>query len=297
VAEGIEVIRTALMAGCVPESLYVAGEGAPRSSGSARSGGSGRLARSARSDGGAAAAADGADDVADTTDASAGADTVAATTDAVNELATRAAELGARCYELGPGVMTRVADTVTPQPVMAVFPMVHVAAVPAGASLVVVMVDVRDPGNAGTVLRTADAAGVDAVVCCGGTVDPYNPKTVRSSAGSIFNVPIVLGEDAVTVLSRLGRLGGPSDTGASGASAMRRLGTVVRGGEDYAAIDWTIPTALVLGNEANGLPGTLPLDGTVGIPMAGRAESLNVGMACAVLCFEALRQRRSTMPR
>lgn len=290
-AEGIEVIRTALMAGCVPESLYVAGDVASRSSGSARSGGSARSAGSARSDAEVVATPDDADDVATTTtDATAG----AATAGAVNELATRAAELGARCYELGPGVMTRVADTVTPQPVMAVFPMVHVAAVPAGARLVVVMVDVRDPGNAGTVLRTADAAGVDAVVCCGGTVDPYNPKTVRSSAGSIFHVPIILGEDAVTVLNRLG---GPSGTGASGASAMRRLGTVVRGGEDYAAIDWTIPTALVLGNEANGLPGTLPLDGTVGIPMAGRAESLNVGMACAVLCFEALRQRRSTMPR
>lgn len=203
--------------------------------------------------------------------------------DPVGEVVARARGLGSRCYELAPGVMARVADTVTPQPVMAVFPMVHVDAVPPDARLVVVMADVRDPGNAGTVLRTADAAGVDAVVCCGGTVDPYNPKTVRSSAGSVFHVPLVLGEDAVTVLTALG--------------GMRRLGTVVRGGEDYAAIDWTVPTALVLGNEASGLPATLPLDGAVGIPMAGRAESLNVGMACAVLCFEALRQRRSTMPR
>lgn len=223
----------------------------------------------------------------------------------VDELVRRATELGARCYDLAPGVMARVADTVTPQPVMAVFPMLDVPAVPVGARLVVVMVDVRDPGNAGTVLRTADAAGADAVVCCGGTVDPYNPKTVRSSAGSLFHVPLVLGEDAVTVLDELG-----SGTGGSGSDAsdagdgsgtsgprLRRLGAVVRGGEDYAAVDWTVPTALVLGNEATGLPPTVPLDGRVAIPMAGRAESLNVGMACAVLCFEALRQRRSTMPR
>ncbi|HEY1733895.1 MAG TPA: RNA methyltransferase, partial [Acidimicrobiales bacterium] len=65
----------------------------------------------------------------------------------------------------------------------------------AGAGLVVVLADVRDPGNAGTVLRTADAAGFDAVVCCGGTVDPYNPKTVRSSAGSLFHVPLVVAGD------------------------------------------------------------------------------------------------------
>lgn len=232
-AEGIEVVRTGLAAGCLPEAVYVAHEGA--------------------------------------------------TSDAVTDLVQRAAELGTRCYELAPGVMARVADTVTPQPVMAVFPMLHVEAVPPDARLAVVMVDVRDPGNAGTVLRTADAAGVDAVVCCGGTVDPYNPKTVRSSAGSLFHVPLVLGGDPANVLEGLER--------------MHRLGTVVRGGTDYAEIDWTVPIALVLGNEASGLPGTLPLDGTVGIPMAGRAESLNVGMACAVLCFEALRQRRSTMPR
>ncbi len=192
---------------------------------------------------------------------------------------------GARVYELAPGVVERVASTVTPQPVLAVFPMVDVPSVPAGADLVVVMADVRDPGNAGTVLRSADAAGADAVVCCGSTVDPYNPKTVRASAGSLFHVPVVLADDPVDLLEVLGETG------------FRRLGAVVRGGEDYDGVDWTVPSALVLGNEAHGLPDGLPLDGLVGIPMAGRAESLNVGMACAVLCFEALRQRRSTMPR
>lgn len=233
--EGIEVIRTALMAGAVPESLYLAAEGA--------------------------------------------------SAPGPSELAARAAELGARVAELAPGVMARVADTVTPQPVLAVFPMVDVPEVPERAQLVVVMVDVRDPGNAGTVLRTADAAGVDAVVCCGGTVDPYNPKTVRSSAGSLFHVPLVLGDDPSSVLDGLS------------ASGYRRLGAVVRDGEDYATVDWSSRIALVLGNEASGLAPSLPLDGAVAIPMAGRAESLNVGMACAVLCFEALRQRRSTMPR
>lgn len=201
------------------------------------------------------------------------------------ELADRAAASGVRVLELAPGVMGRVADTVTPQPVLAVFRMVDVPAVPADAGFVVVMADVRDPGNAGTVLRTADAAGAGAVVACGTTVDLYNPKTVRSSAGSIFHVPLVVRDDPVAALDELARAG------------YRRLGAVVRGGEDYSRVRWTGRTALVLGNEAVGLPATLPIDGAVEIPMAGRAESLNVGMACAVLCFEALRQRRSTMPR
>jgi RNA methyltransferase, TrmH family len=133
------------------------------------------------------------------------------------------------------------------------------------------------------VLRTADAAGAGAVVVCGGSVDPYNPKTVRASAGSLFHVPVVLGEDPRSVLQGLG------------VSGFRRLGAAVRG-DDYSKVDWSVRTALVLGNEACGLPAGLELDGLVGIPMVGRAESLNVGMACAVLCFEALRQRR-TMPR
>lgn len=203
---------------------------------------------------------------------------------AVSELAGLAVAAGARVFELAPGVVERVASTVTPQPVLAVFPVLDVPSVPDDADFVVVMADVRDPGNAGTVLRTADAAGVGAVVCCGGSVDPYNPKTVRASAGSIFHVPFVLAEDAATVLAGLA------------LSGHRRMGAVARGGEDYVRVDWSAPTALVLGNEAWGLPEGLPLDALVGIPMAGRAESLNVGMACAVLCFEALRQRRSTMP-
>ncbi len=235
VAEGTEVVRTGILAGAVPESMYVT---------------AGRV--------GAA--------------------------EAVGEVVRLAAAAGARIFELAPGVMERVASTVTPQPVLAIFPMLDVPEVPVDARLVVVMADVRDPGNAGTVLRTADAAGVGAVVVCGGTVDPYNPKTVRASAGSLFHVPVVLGEDPSTVLDDLG------------ARGFRRLGAAVRGGEDYAAVDWSVRTALVLGNEAWGLPNGLELDGLVGIPMVGRAESLNVGMACAVLCFEELRQRRTTMP-
>jgi TrmH family RNA methyltransferase len=233
VAEGVELVRTALQAGVAVESLYVGAGGGS------------------------------APDVA--------------------AVAAQALAAGARVFDLAPGVLERAADTVTPQPVLAVMPMAAVTIDElAAARLLVVCVDVQDPGNAGTVLRSADAAGADGVVLCGATVDPYNPKTVRASAGSIFHVPI-----AVT---------GPYP-GAAGWLAdhgIRRLGAVVEGGEDYTAVDWRRPTALILGNEAMGLAPAdrRHLDATVGIPMAGRAQSLNVGVACAVLCFEALRQRR-----
>ncbi len=193
---------------------------------------------------------------------------------------------GTRVFELLPGVMERVAATVTPQPVMAVVrtPEHRLAGLQARApALVVVCVDVRDPGNAGTVLRSAWAAGAGGVVCCGGTVDIWNPKAVRASAGAVLHVPVVYEASARDALEEMGRWG------------LRRLGTVAHGGQDYATVDLAGPVALVFGNEAGGLPvaelGGL-LEGLLTIPMAAGAGSLYVGMAAAVLCFEGARQRR-----
>ena len=202
------------------------------------------------------------------------------------ELLDRAAAAGARIHDLAPGVLERVAGTVTPQPVIATVPYMDVDLDSLrSADLVVVCVDVRDPGNAGTVLRSAEAAGAQGVICCDGCVDVYNPKAVRASAGSLFHVPVVAGGDPVDVLDRLAGWG------------LRRLGAVAGRGDDYTAADLVGPTALVLGNEASGLPDSVTvagaLDGEITIPMTGRAESLNVGMAAAVLCFEAARQRRA----
>jgi TrmH family RNA methyltransferase len=194
----------------------------------------------------------------------------------------RAGEMGIRIFPLGPGILERVTDTVTPQPVLAVAPMLDVPLEDVrDARLAVVCVDVRDPGNLGTVLRTAEAAGAGAVICCEGTVDLYNPKCVRASAGSLFHVRVVAGGDAVEVLQQMGAWG------------MRRLGTSVATGSPYYDLDLSRPLAVVLGNEAAGLvgPAAAAVDEWVTIPMAGRAESLNVGMAAAVLCFEAARQR------
>jgi TrmH family RNA methyltransferase len=207
---------------------------------------------------------------------------------AVRDACRRAEAAGVRVFPLAAGVLERVADTVTPQPVLAVLPMLEeppVGADPWSAhagALIVVLVDVRDPGNAGTVLRAADASGSTLVVSAGDSVDPYNPKTVRSSAGSLFHVPLAVRPDPRALATELARAG------------FRTLATGVGEGEDYAGLDWSIPSAIFLGNESSGLdPGLADaLSGKLAIPMAGRAESLNVGVACAVVCFEAFRQRR-----
>ena len=195
-------------------------------------------------------------------------------------------ERGLRVHDLAPGVLERVAGTATPQPVLAI--VAHDATSRSTAILddprpVLVCVDVRDPGNLGTILRSAEAAGAAGVVCCDGTVDVYNPKCVRASAGAMFHVAVVVGGDAGDGHRRASapQVGSPWAR-PSGRGA--RTPTLTLGGA----------VAIVLGNEASGLPADLDthLDGLVHIPMEGRAESINVGMAGAVLCFEAARQRR-----
>jgi RNA methyltransferase, TrmH family len=199
-------------------------------------------------------------------------------------LLERAQQSGIRIYELAAGVMERVADAVTPQPVLAVMAMLDVElGSVTDSSPLIVLVDVRDPGNVGTIIRSADAAGAAAVICCAGSGDLYNPKAVRSSAGSIFHIPVVVAPTAGETLSFLG------------AAGVRRLSTVMHGGEDYSVTDLSGRVAIVLGNEASGLGSDLEegLDGALTIPIEGRAESLNVAMTASVLCFEFARRRRA----
>ncbi len=200
------------------------------------------------------------------------------------DVVERALAAGSSVFELGPGVLERVAGTVTPQPLLAIVPVLDRDLDELSRDgVVVVCADVRDPGNLGTVLRSAEAAGARGVVCAEGTVDPYNPKCVRASAGALFHVPLVVGGNTVQVLGQLGTWG------------LHRLGTSARGGESLWVTDLTGPLALVLGNESGGLPPEVEagLDGHVTIPIEGRAESLNVGMAATVLVYEVARQRRA----
>lgn len=212
--------------------------------------------------------------------------------DAAVDLADRARALGVAVHELEPGTLARITDAVTPQPVVAVAPWcdspldaVLGAARPDDGEPrpVVVLVDVRDPGNAGTLLRTAEASGAAGVVVAGQSVDVFNPKCVRASAGALFHLPVALVADVTAALTTL-RSGG-----------LRTVGTAADAALAYDHCYLTGPVALLLGNEAAGLPAEVlaEVDQVVAIPIEGRAESLNVAAAGAVLCFEAARQRRA----
>ena len=211
-------------------------------------------------------------------------ESVYAAPSAPSPLLDRARAAGARVFALAPGVLERVADTTTPQPVVSVLPMAPSGLEDLrGASMLVVCVELRDPGNAGTLLRSARAAGADGVVLCGTSVDLFNPKTVRASSGAFFRMPVAQAGPAGEVLSEISGWG------------LRRLAAVARGGVDPAGTDLRPPFALVVGNEAHGLGGDAlaTVEGLLTIPMAADTESLNVGVATAVICFEAARQRRS----
>jgi len=178
-------------------------------------------------------------------------------------------------FEFAPNVIERVASTEAPQPVLAVFRQ-RPSVLPADATFVMLADRLGDPGNAGTIIRSAEAAGAQAVVLTPGSVDAYNPKVVRATAGSLFRIPVVSAE--LSVLR---------------AAGLRVLATSSHHGAAYTDTDLTVPVALVVGNEAHGVPEDAPVDGWVTIPHAGAAESLNVAMAATVLAFEVARQRRS----
>jgi TrmH family RNA methyltransferase len=189
--------------------------------------------------------------------------------------------------ELKEGVLEKLGSTRTPQPVLAVAPIPPAAVVAdlRGDGPVLVTVGVSDPGNLGTLMRSAEASGCAGLVCAGDSVDAYNPKVVRASAGSVLGLPVV----AAPAGERLDPSGVLDALAAAGRA---RFGAAI-GGTPMNALDLAAPVALVLGSEAHGLPAEVQdrLDGTIGIPMAAPVESLNVAMAGTILCFEAARQR------
>jgi len=185
--------------------------------------------------------------------------------------------------------LAALAETVAPQGLVAVCAARDVplaAALAARPRLVTVLAGIRDPGNAGTVLRTADAAGAGAVVFAGDAVDPYNGKCVRASAGSLFHVDLVRAADPATVVREL-----------------RAAGLTVLAADPYGAADLDEladageldrPTAWLFGSEAHGLPGALAdaADLRVRVPLHGRAESLNLAAAAAVCLYASARALR-----
>jgi TrmH family RNA methyltransferase len=185
------------------------------------------------------------------------------------------ADVRAPVFELADGVLERVASTQSPQPLLAVVSLPDRSLADLVEPTFVVVADrLADPGNAGTIMRSAEAAGADAVVLTPGSVDLYNPKVVRAAAGALFHLPVF-----VATIDEVRALG------------LRTVATSSHQGHAYTEVDLKVPVALVVGNEAHGVADDAPVDEWITIPHAGRAESLNVAMATTVLCFEVARQR------
>jgi RNA methyltransferase, TrmH family len=203
------------------------------------------------------------------------------------ELIDRLTEAGALVSELERSTLESVASTVTPQPILATVaqPWLSIEeAITATSTFVAIGAGISDPGNAGTFIRTAAAAGADAVVFCDQSVDVSNPKAVRASAGAVFRVPVVVGPELDALWARLDEC------------AMTSVGLAGDAARSYYEVDLTGPTALVLGNEAHGLSATVAarLSHLVSIPMERGIESVNVVAAGAAVAFELARQRRSS---
>ena len=209
--------------------------------------------------------------------------------DRVPALVADATELNLPCRLVSEAVLAAVAETVNPQGIVAVCRAQEYRlddVLQLGPRLVVVLAGVSDPGNAGTIIRTADAAGADAVIIAGASVDPRGGKCVRASAGSVFHLPVVTQVDLAAV-----------------ADALRGAGLTLLAADPHAeralpdAADLLgAPTAWVFGNEVRGLggPGSHLVDATVRVSMYGRAESLNLAAAAAVCLFASAQAHRET---
>jgi TrmH family RNA methyltransferase len=205
-------------------------------------------------------------------------------------LVTRAEDAGVETSLVSGDVMSELAQTVTPQGLLAVCDFVDVPleqVARARPSLVALLANVRDPGNAGTVLRAADAAGADAVIFADASVDVYNGKCVRASAGSLFHLPVVSGVRLADVTDAL------KDAGLRILAADGRGASSLDDPKTQAAL--ASPTAWLFGNEAWGLPENLLrlADESVAVPIYGRAESLNLATAAAVCLYASAQAQRA----
>ena len=195
---------------------------------------------------------------------------------------------GKKLEILSDSVYGHVSDTKTPQGVLVVMEQMKysleevIAGKEGRASLLMVLDNLQDPGNLGTILRAVEAAGVTGVVMSSDCVDIYNPKVIRSTMGSIYRMPFIYVEDLPTVVKMLGE------------KEIHTYAAHLKGKRSYEEEDFTKGTAFLIGNEGNGLRDEVAdaAEIYVKIPMCGEVESLNAAIAASVLMFEAARQRR-----
>ncbi len=186
---------------------------------------------------------------------------------------------GCECIACTPAVFAGLSETTTPQGIAGVLPLPQLAW-PAAATLLLILDGVSDPGNAGTLIRSAEAAGCDGVIFAPAAVDPFNDKVVRAGMGAHFRLPL----RACTSWTAVDALLPP---------AMHCFLADAHAALDYTAVDWRQPCALLVSNEAHGASvEARDRSCAVAIPMHGRSESLNAAVAGAVMLFEAARQRR-----
>ncbi len=199
------------------------------------------------------------------------------------EVVASAVAAGITVHTVDDGVLAAALDTVSPQLVAAIVtrPAPELGDLsPRG--LVMVVIDGRDPGNVGTLIRSAEAGGAAGLVLAGSTVDPTNPKVVRASAGAGLRIPVIVETDIEAALDGLA------------VNGRHILATVIDPqATPYDEVDLA-DVAVVLGNESRGVPAQViaRADEMITIPLAGPTESLNLGVAGSVICFEALRQQR-----
>ncbi|WP_424447890.1 TrmH family RNA methyltransferase [Microbacterium arborescens] len=203
------------------------------------------------------------------------------------ELRASADDAGLDILFASEAVLAAMADTVTPQGIVAVARQSPTSVrdiFASGPRLVAICEEVRDPGNLGTIIRAADAAGADAIVLTGRTVDPYNPKVVRSTTGSLFHLPVAVGVELETAIERAHEAG------------MRVVAADVKGQEflDHRAT-LAEPTAWLFGNEARGLDDEAldRADLALRLPIYGAAESLNLATAASVCLYETAFAQRA----
>lgn len=194
----------------------------------------------------------------------------------------------AKLEELSDSVFQYASDTKTPQGILCVVKQKHytLSEVAQGDSpLLMVLERLQDPGNLGTILRTAEGAGVTGIILSEDCVDLYNPKTIRSTMGSVYRMPFVYVLDLADALENLKGMG------------IKSYAAHLGGVRDYDEEDYVEPCAFLIGNEGNGLSDEIAglADTYVKIPMEGQVESLNAAIAASVLMFEAARQRRKNV--
>jgi TrmH family RNA methyltransferase len=209
--------------------------------------------------------------------------------DRYTDIAQAAVDAGVDVEFVTEPVLESMADTVTPQGIIAVchqFPTSVKDIFRAEPKLIAILEEVRDPGNAGTIIRAADAAGADGVIFTGRSVDLYNPKVVRASTGSIFHLPVAVGAELDSVLQRAREAGLTvlaADVKGDDLLVARQDGTLAR------------PTAWLFGNEARGLTDEqlVLADRAITVPIYGQAESMNLATAASVCLYESAFAQRS----